>query len=395
MIAEKADIVVVGAGPAGLIAARESAKGGANVLVLEEHEEIGLPSHCAGLLSLKGLSEIGVPSDGSFIQNKVKGARFYSPSKRSFTVERDEPVACVIDRTIFDKLLGEQAVKAGAKIRLGFKVQKIERLKGNLTVKGDRGEAKAKIVIDGEGVVSRFVKMMGLQPLPSEDLLPALQYDLTDVDVNPDYVEIHTSRKIAPNFFAWVIPLNKNCVRTGLACKGANPQVSLEKFLKDRFGDESKLHRIYTRSGLIVTSGPISKTFDDNFIVTGDAAGQVKPTTGGGVILGGICAAIAGKVTAEAIKEGSADHNFLSNYETLWRKKLGREFRLTRLVRKTANKLSDETVDRIFKSIIDSNLQDELSVFGDMDFQANSLLRVLRKPDLLKILFSSITEIIK
>ena len=112
----RADVTVIGAGPSGLIAAREVAEKGFDVKVVEEDPEVGVPNHCAGLLSLRGMKEIGVPTDEAFVENYVKGAVFYSPSGLSFTVEKSRYVACVVDRELFDKYLAQKACEAGVDI---------------------------------------------------------------------------------------------------------------------------------------------------------------------------------------------------------------------------------------------------------------------------------------
>jgi len=385
------DVVVIGAGPAGLIAAREAAKRGAKVTVLEEHKEIGIPCHCAGLLSVKGLADIEVPLSTGFVQNKIKGARFHSPSGLSFTVKRKEAVACVIDRSKFDKFLAQQTTRAGSEIKLKSKAQQINRHNKGVMVEGTWGSINASVIIDAEGVGSRLVKAMGLTPLKSECLLPALQFDLVDVSVDSKYAEIYVGRKIAPGFFAWVIPLADNSARVGLACKGANTRKRLEGFVKSRF---SKFDCVSVRPGCIVTCGPIPKTFDDNFLVVGDAAGHVKPTTGGGVILGGISASIAGEVAAKAVKRGLSTSTFLGEYERLWKKGLGREFKVTRFAREVMNRLSDKTVDKIFRIVVDKNFQNEFSIKGDMDFQAGLLSALGKKRDILKILLTAAPDLI-
>jgi len=394
MVDEETDIAVIGAGPAGLITARDAARRGVNIAVLEEHEEIGVPCHCAGLLSLKGLREIQVPPDESFIQNRVNGAHFFSPSGLSFTIERDEHVALVVNRALLDRFLAKQAAQAGAHLMLNSKVESIERVGGGILLSGNFGTIKADVAVDAEAVASHFTREMGLQPLMMEDLLPALQYDLKGVDIDPRYVEVHVGRSIAPSFFAWVIPLNESSVRIGLACKGDNPREKLEQFMKKRFNDRVNLTRVHVRSGLIVTSGPISRTFCDNFLAVGDVAGQVKPTTGGGVIWGGICAMIAGTVAAEAVETGNYTQGFLRRYEISWRKKLEKDMMVALVARRIANRLSDETIEKIFKIIIESNLQKELSLEGNMDFQARTILQIARRRDILKILFSSASDLI-
>jgi len=386
MITEETDILVIGAGPAGLITAREASRKGAMVTVWEEHTEIGRPCHCAGLLSLKGLESIGVTGHRSFVQNKVKGARFFSPSGLSFTVERDKVVACAVDRRSFDLFLGQQAIEAGAQIRLNSRVQAIEHINASVIVYGDKESTETKIVVDAEGVSSSVVKALGLKPLDQSGLLPGFQSDLKGVEVDPDYVEIHTGERIAPGFFAWVIPLSEDSARVGLACKEADTRERLERFVRDRFEDKSNPEWASIRSGRIVTCGPIEKTYNNSLLVVGDAAGQTKPTTGGGVILGGVCASIAGEVAAEAIRQEDFTIGFLQRYESRWKERLGKEFKTGLMARKIMNSLSDRAIDRIFKVVIDENLQGLLSAEGDIDFQSGVLLKMLSRKEILRIL---------
>jgi digeranylgeranylglycerophospholipid reductase len=394
MKTEETDILVIGAGPAGLIAARRAAEREADVVVLEEHEEVGQPCHCAGLLSLKGLERLGIPADGPYVQNKVKGAHFFSPSGLSFTIEKNEPVACVVDRGLFDKFLAKKTTEAGARIILNKEVKSIERGEREVTIQTEKERFNAKIVIDAEGVSSRIIKALGLKPIDRDLVLPGLQYDLGNVSIDPRYVEVHTGRKIVPGFFAWVIPLSENIVRVGLGCKGANPKELLEEFVRRRFGDENILVRGDVRSGLIITSGSINRTFDDRFLVVGDAAGQVKPTTGGGVILGGICASLAGETAAEAVACEDCSALFLSLYENLWKDELSKDFRTMLLARRVMNRLSDRALDKLFNIVIKENLQEFFSAEGDMDFQSNVLLRLLRKKEILGVLPSFLRALI-
>jgi len=394
MMGEATKVAVIGAGPGGLVAAREAAKRGIDVTVFEEDSEVGVPCHCAGLLSLDGLKEIQVPLDDVFIQNRVRGARFFSPSKLPFAIERKEPVACAVNRSCLDKFLAAQAVDAGAILRLNSRVRRIRWVSGRISIVGDFGRVKADVVIDAEGVLSRLIKQVGLRPLQAQHLLPAFQCELTGTQIDRDYVEIHTGRELAPEFFAWVIPLSGDSARIGLACKGASPREKLKMFIKDRFKGEN-VDRIRSHSGLVVTSGPISRTFNDNFIAVGDVAGQVKPTTGGGVIWGGMCAMIAGETAAEAVEAKALSGDFLANYETRWRRRLGNEVRLTLLARRTIDNLSDGTIDRIFEIVRKSNLHLELSAEGKMDFQAASILRLMNNTAILRVLASSLSDLKK
>ena len=388
------EILVIGAGPTGLIAAREATAKKAEVTILEEHLEIGQPCHCAGLVSMQGLKTLNLPTQAPYIQNKVKGARFFSPSGLSFTVEKDEPVACVINRNIFDKFLAQQATEAGAHIRLGVKAEGLRHENSRVNIIIENGSIAARMVVDAEGVASRIMKAAELKPVDKSALLLGLQFDLKGVSVDPDYVEIHTGRKVAPGFFAWVIPLDSDKARVGLGCKEANPKERLEAFVNRRFGDKGRFEKLNARSGLIVTCGPVEKTFADRLLAVGDVAGQVKPTTGGGVILGGICASIAGEVAAEAVACGDFSASFLEQYEKRWKKQLNHDFRTMLLARRVMNRLSDRAIDKVFKAVMDENLQGLLSAEGDMDLQSGVLLKLFKKKELLSILPSFLRALV-
>ncbi|MBS7649376.1 NAD(P)/FAD-dependent oxidoreductase [Candidatus Bathyarchaeota archaeon] len=385
---EEVEIAVIGAGPAGLIAAREASLRGVKPTVLEEHKEIGLPCHCAGLLSIKGLRKIGVPLDGPFVQNKVRGARFFSPSNLSFTVKREEPVACVVDRYLLDKFLAEQASRMGSLIKLNSRVRVAKRdVKGWILDINGYGKLRTKVLIDAEGVSRRILGMTGLKTPESRKLLRGLQVDIKGVNLDPDYVEVHFSSKLAPGLFAWVIPVRDDIARVGLACKDLNPRESLFKFIKKRFREFcSDIEILKFYSGLVITSGPIKRTFGNRLLVVGDSAGQVKPLTGGGVIFGGICAIIAGRVASEAIMSDRTDESFLRIYEGEWRTIIGKELKLALLARGILNKLSDKNLDEIFSIISKEEIYRELSEKGDMDFHAKSIMNIIKKRDVLKFL---------
>lgn len=378
----RADVTVIGAGPSGLIAAREIAKKGFNVKVVEENSEVGVPNHCAGLLSLSGMKEINVPTDETFVENYVKGAIFYSPSGLSFTVEKSRYVACVVDRELFDKYLAQKACEANVDILLRTKAKEVLFPSGReVAVKTATDTINSTFMIDAEGVNSKIVKSLSLKPIEEKYVLKGLQFDLTGVDeVNEEFVEVHLNQQLAPGLFCWVIPTGEDRARVGLAGRNIDARRNLEFFVRRRF-------KVYTiervRGGLVVTSGPIPKTHTRNLAVIGDAAGQVKPTTGGGVILGGICASICGRVLAEALEREKLGSEPLLRYERLWRKKLTSEFKVMKAVRRLANRLPDKLIDYLFRLVIDQGLDRILSEKGDMDFQReafSTLLKSMPKP---------------
>ena len=370
------ELAVVGAGPTGLTAAREAAKEGVEVLVLEEHHEIGLPVECAGLLSLRGLRAIGLRTSGELVLNTFRGARFFSPSGREFVVEAGRPLACVVDRRGLDLALAKRAEEAGARLELGRKVLRVAQLPSGVELQGPWGRISAELLIVAEGFRSRLVRQLGLRTINWRRVLAASQVEIrAPGGLHDDFVEVHFAPELAPGLFAWVIPLGDGRARVGLACRGLDPRSSLRAFVRRRFGlrlEEAPY------SGSVLTCGPIPKTYARRALVVGDAAGQAKPTTGGGVVLGCLCAREAGRVAAEALSSQDLSEGLLRTYELAWRGLLGHEFRAMKLVRDLLNAMPPKALDLAFKLASDMDLGREMPTKVDMDFQSSFLMALPR-----------------
>jgi len=194
-------------------------------------------------------------------------------------------------------------------------------------------------------------------------------------DLSEDLVEGWPGSRVAPGFFAWAIPLGDGLARVGLACRrGLDPRELLAAFLRRRLG--AKLPPGLRRppyAGSVLTCGPIPRTYADRAVVVGDAAGQAKPTTGGGVVLGGLCALLAGRTVAEAVREGDTSEEALRAYELAWRRLLGREFRAMSLARRLLDRLPDKALDLAVRLASELDLGREIAQEADMDFQSGIL----------------------
>ena len=322
---------VIGGGPVGLWAAKKAGDKGIDAVVYEKNKQIGVPEHCTGLHS-QNLDKILKPE---VILNQVNGARFYS-GKHTAILEKKK-VARVIDRTAFDCQVYEEAVSSGVKVILGKKVN-YERFKGEVVI--------------AEGACSESVAKLGQKI----EVLPAMQYDLKERPED-DFVELWFE-KWNPNFFIWVVPRG-NGVRVGTASKNLLP---LKNFILKRFG---RFRLKAKHAGLVVTSGPVKKTYfhqsERNIFLVGDSAGQVKPTTGGGVYTGMMCA----EKISEAILNGR-----LSDYEKLWKKELSRELKLQRMAYLLMNRNPHGFVKFLKKN------KTKFETQGDMDMQFKSMSRM-------------------
>lgn len=334
--------MVVGGGPAGLTAAREAALNGAEVTLIEEDKEIGKPDHCAGLVSTSGLKKV-LPNCEDVIINKIKKVRIFSPMGKLYEILLDEYKAAVIDREKFDLKLMDMAERAGVKV---------------LTNTPFRPSFEYDVMINAEGVKARICRRFGLE-IPKS--IPAVQFDVELKDFDKDCVEIHTG-KWAPGFFAWVVPRTDH-VRLGLA-SSQNPKALLERFVEKNSRFKGRILR--TIWGKIVIGGPVDKTVKGNVISVGDAAGFVKPTTGGGIVLGCLMARMAGKMVA--LKA-------ISLFDKKWKELYLKEFKKMLFAAKLFRSMNEGEIERILKKAHGSGLLKELSNY-DMDFQGFAIDRI-------------------
>ncbi len=367
---EEAEVAVVGAGPSGLIAAREMARAGLKVLVFEEHEQVGVPVHCAGLLSIRGLRAIGLDEGASFVLNRFRGATLVSPSGRELHVDIGREVACVVDRRALDSELALEAESEGAIIELGRPVGQVRSgPRGGVEVRGPWGSLSTRACVVAEGFKSRLVRLLGLRTIDWSGVLPSSQVELRAPVLDDDFVEIHVGSNVAPGFFAWVIPLGDGRARIGLASRMVDPRKALRAFLKRRFG--LRVSRT-PYSGSVLKCGPILKTYSGMVAVVGDAAGQAKPTTGGGVVLGGLCALLAGRTIVRALEEGWRS---LRAYEEAWRRALWPDFRAMLVLRRLLDAMPDGLIEALVR-LADEEAVSRLARGLDMDRQS-TILRAL------------------
>lgn len=346
-------IGIIGAGPAGLFAAENIGK----CIVLEEHQEIGVPEECGGLLSVSGLKELGV-FDKKYVLNEVKGARFFSPHEE-FVVKRKEFQAAVVSRAGFDQFLLERAERAGAEVLTGCRATRIEREGERWKVEAGKEYRFDKLIL-ACGHSPHLVKEAGFEPYPVSGLLKTLQADC-EMEMDTDYVELYFDERIAKGFFGWRIPKGDGTVRVGLGSI-ENPVEGFKKFLK-KF--DAKPPKPESKFGAVVPiEGPLGRTAGKDVLLVGDAAGQVKPTTGGGVVMGMMCA----KIAAESVESPEA-------YELLWREALEKEFQLGLLIHEFRKKMSNQQMDQIFR-IIKSDLVNLIEEYGHMD-KPSMLFRAL------------------
>ncbi|MDH5481618.1 MAG: NAD(P)/FAD-dependent oxidoreductase [Candidatus Bathyarchaeota archaeon] len=388
------DVVVVGGGPCGSFAALNLGKFGVKVTVFEEHDEIGVPSHCTGHISIKGLKHLGLyPLPSQIVENTFYGANFYSPKGGKFSIRFSSPVTCVVNRVLFDKYIAKIAETFGVRYHLSSRVESlfIENgfVKGvNANQNGkDTEKFLSKMVIDAEGTSSKILRQTGLTTFDSLMLVNGVQAEVENVeDAESDMVDVFLGRDYAPGFYAWLVPKSGGKAKVGLAAKKGNPKELLRRFMFKHPVASRKLHNariLQTEFHPLPLGGSILKLYSNGFLAVGDVASQVKPTTGGGVILGMICAKVASEVARVALCANDFSSELLGTYQKRCEEILGFDLTVMLAVRRMLSAMSDKKIDDVIGFCAKFGLGETLQNFRDIDFQGQAILKTLRSPKML------------
>ncbi|WP_305064501.1 geranylgeranyl reductase family protein [Methanococcoides sp.] len=376
------DVVVVGAGPTGSTAARYAAMAGAKVLIIEEHASIGTPVECTGLLSTRAVSECDVRPEDDFVLNSVRGAFVHSPNGTCLPIDGKRTKAYVVSRKIFDRHLVSLAVDTGAELMLKGRVTGIQQKNGiqllSVIHMGKMITVRSKIIIGADGVKSNVARYTGLGKV--DRILSGVQTEALYNSNDTDFVELFVGSQ-APGFFAWTVPVNERISRIGLAVEPGNEHNAIN-YLRNIVNKNEHLAGNYTSNMLDlvvggIPIGPLKRTYSDGVLIAGDAAGQVKPTSGGGVYTGAVCAKIAGQVAAEAVSEENFSANRLKEYESRWKAALGRELRTGMRIHDFMGGLTDKELDDLIGSMNNNALLELITKYGDMDHPSILIKKLL------------------
>ncbi|MBC7108708.1 MAG: NAD(P)/FAD-dependent oxidoreductase [Methanomassiliicoccales archaeon] len=374
------DLVIVGGGPVGCeIAARVGCD--LKSLVIEEHGQIGLPVQCAGLITPR-VVEMTRTEDS--ILNKLSSAHFHFPNGLVLEVRGKGTKAFVVDRKSFDQICYERAVSAGASFSLSSKFidfsNEGDKLKLAIETNGERQIISTKLLIGADGYRSRVSEIEGLgRPL---ERVKGIQVDI-DYEMNEqDTVQVYLGEKVAPGFFAWMIPCG-SFTRLGLCISEqfGTPANYLRRLLKQLGLDQRR--RIRASSG-IIPIGSLRKTYADRLMIVGDAAGQAKPLSGGGLYTGCVAAQCATEAALRCFEEEDFSARLTSTYQRAWKRQIGRELDRGYRIRKVFTRLDDRKLDEI-GSILKREEVIEILSTGDIDFPSLIAPSILKAaPSLLK-----------
>jgi geranylgeranyl reductase family protein len=361
------DVIVAGGSIAGLAFASEASKRGLSVLVAEEHDEIGEPEKCDGLVSLRGLRRYGFAPRNEVIQNQIASGAVHSPSGRDLIINASALDVVVLDRSAYDKQVAAKAESWGATLRTGARVEGVRKATEGVTVKLGHESLESKFYVDATGPAAS----------PRSGIMPAAKYEIEADWIRERVVEVFLDTEKYPGFFAWVIPFGTGMAKVGAAGRGVHGFRALDAFLSTR------PHKVLRKvSAPIYVGGPAPRFVSGRSLLVGESAGQVKATTAGGIMTSIAGAVIAARWVSDSIQ--LKDPSLLANYQVDWEGRFLKEMKSMLRLRGIFEKLSNGDLDSIVSAVAVPRLVSRLSQ-SDFDFHASAFLSALGVGGLLRI----------
>ena len=392
------DVAVIGGGPIGGFVAKKIAKRGYNVALFEEHKKIGTPLKCAGLITPRVFDFLNF-SKTKVVENKIYGAHIHPPSGNVLTIGGDKLHALVIDRSKFDQEIMNAAENAGVETHLETKAtpaKKSNNIEINIIKKEQTNKTKTSLLIGADGPHSKTRNAFDF-PKPKE-FLKGIGAKVENISLNPKYVEIFLGRNIAPGFFAWIIPTNKDGTEARIGLCIDNTAKNTVRQCFNNLQKHKLLQNIKSTMhiGGIIPLGALKKTVESNVMLVGDAAAQVKPTSGGGVYPGLLCAKHCSSVALDALENNDFSSQFLKKYHKLWANEIGRELSTGMKFRKIFKNLDDKKIDKYLEKLNNKKSIDIICKYGDIDYPSKLAFPLLKKnPSFVKLLPSAFKKIRK
>ncbi len=367
------DVIVVGAGPIGSTYAYHMANKGYSVAIFDMKNRIGEPLQCAGIVSTNITLTERLPEE--IIYNKVKGAKIYSPNKTLLHVKKEETVAYVLDRVYYDKYLFQRALDVGTTPYLSSRVLDVDM--ENTSIKTIDNTYTSKIIAVAAGPVSSTSRKMN--PDLNDESFTAIQYTLDTKKQDTQNVILEVHNELLPGFL-WKIPLTDTKQRLGLFTDASYK--TADNLLRNAMNDDDII--IEKHTGLIPKYNKDKKIVYNNTILIGDSASQIKPTTGGGLIVGSNMARLASDKSDLMLKDN--DNNHLLEYEREYHKRYDHEFKAQQNVQSIIKELSDDDFDYMFEQLQEHDVDKIISEYGDMDTQTPLLKQLVKSGIIFKLL---------
>ncbi|MDV3103702.1 NAD(P)/FAD-dependent oxidoreductase [Thermococcus waiotapuensis] len=346
----KYDVVVVGAGIAGPIVARNVAKAGYSVLLIDKKPAIGSPKQCAEGISIKVFDKYDIPYDRRYINREIYGAKIYSPGGYELELRYNEVSGVILERKVFDKMLAYYAAKAGADVLARTEALDVIRKDGKIAgIKAKHEdepvEIYAEIIVAADGVESTVARKAGINTYaPPHEFDSSYEYEMLIEGFDPDLIHLWFGNEVAPRGYVWVFPKDEDRANVGIGIASDHQQTAkyyLDKWLKENNIPMKKILEVNV--GLVPVGGFVKELAKENVLVVGDAARQVNPMHGGGMAEAMEAGTIASKWIVKALEEENL--SLLQNYTTEWWEKDGKRLERVLRVRRVTEKFTDEDLD--------------------------------------------------
>jgi geranylgeranyl reductase family protein len=336
-----------------------------------------VPSHCSGLVSPRTLEEAAVREP--IAANRLTGAYVHTPGGGELAVGGGDTRALAIDRVRLDELLCDQAQAAGADL-LRARVVHTQRQNGGVRLHCQRDGhdlgLSARLVVGADGAHSRVARNLGLPP--PRDRVYCLGIEGRARVRREDFVHVFVGRGLAPRWFGWIIPTGDGLVRLGIGCDRSDKPIRCYRRLVDAFPHLFQDIQVCRMYGGTIPLGFAPRSYADNVLLVGDAAGQVKPFSGGGIYTGLVAARHAAVAAISALATDDASANSLRGYERGWKSEIGRELVRSLRIRRFGLALSDGDIDRLVASLGHEALQPLITRHGDIDYPSRLARRLTR-----------------
>jgi geranylgeranyl reductase family protein len=380
------DVVVVGGGPAGLYSGLLLAEEGFDVVLLEEHETLGAPTHCTGIISDEASDLFKIPE--SLVLNRPTACLIHSPAGRVFPFASNGEGIAVIDRGEFDRELGTAAQRAGVEIRTGFKVERLHAEPRSMQVVGPGGALRARVCILACGVGYGLQRQLGLE-LPSLFLHSAqLEVDTRDA---PSTVELYLGQEVAPEGFGWTVPVvrgERSRMKVGVVTRG-----DAEQRLGGILATPGVAERIASPPGIplrrLLPLTPARRSYGHRVLTVGDAAGLTKPTTGGGIFYSLLSGLFAAETLTRALQRDRLEAGDLRAYEGRWRARLGPHLWISSSVRRLFARLSDRELETLLEALTSEDVQRAIRHTARFNWHGDLIRTLLRQPGVKSALFQA------
>ena len=363
MRVEHCDVLIIGGGPAGLIAGREAARIAPtrSVIVLERDSAVGTPVRCGEGVGSAGLAEFIDPgSPGSparWVARRITRVVFRSPDGSEVRVAPGD-VGYVLDRSSFEPALAAQASSAGAEIRVATEALGMTRSGARWDVLvssgGERYVLRAGIVIAADGVESAAGRWAGIDTrVRARDMESCAQYVIEDADIDPDAIVLHFGDRVAPGGYAWVFPKGPRTANVGLGvlalrAEGRSALAWLDAYRDRYFPNATVAGR--TIGGVIV-SATLTRTVADGVLLCGDAAHMINPLSGGGIVNAMKSGRLAAQTAMTALDRGDTTARALETYHARWMQMLGDDHVRFYRVKEALARFDDAFYDRLARTV--------------------------------------------